>query len=54
MPGQPPVLIGREYWSPQQTQKDGYLYQAALQRLLTQPKSPWRRYPWNLQLDLGR
>ena len=44
-------LIGREFWSLSQTKRDGQLYRDAFQRLLSDPASPWNRYPWNL--DLG-
>ena len=44
-------LVGREFWSLAQTKRDGDLYRESYQRLLTDPASPWNRYPWNL--DLG-
>lgn len=44
-------LIGREFWSLTQTKRDGLSYQEAYNRLLTDPKSPWNRYPWDLHLD---
>ncbi len=43
-------LIGREFWSLSQTKRDGQLYRDAYQRLLTDPASPWIRYPWNTEL----
>lgn len=44
-------LIGREFWSTQQSQKDGHLHRAAFQKLLADPGSPWNRYAWELTLD---
>ncbi|HET8578986.1 MAG TPA: DUF1266 domain-containing protein [Methylomirabilota bacterium] len=44
-------LIGREFWSLDETAIHGWRYRAAYQRLLTNPESPWVRFPWNL--DLG-
>jgi len=44
-------LIGREFWSLRQTEKDGELYRASYQTLLSDPHSPWKRYPWNLSLE---
>jgi hypothetical protein len=44
-------LIGREFWSPEETARTGDLIRVAYRRLLIDPKSPWNRYPWNT--DLG-
>ena len=44
-------LIGREFWSLDQTQKDGQLMQAAYKRLLNNASSPWNRIPWALSLE---
>lgn len=43
-------LIGREFWSPTEMRRTGHLYQDALQRLLTDPQSPWVRLPWGTSL----
>jgi hypothetical protein len=43
-------LIGREFWSLQETATQGWRYRAAYQRLLTNPDSPWVRIPWTLEL----
>jgi hypothetical protein len=43
-------LIGREYWSLSQTQKDGQVMRAAYTRLLANASSPWKRIPWALDL----
>jgi uncharacterized protein DUF1266 len=44
-------LVGREFWSLEETMTHGWRYRAAYDRLLTNPESPWVRFPWNL--DLG-
>ena len=44
-------LIGRQFWSFQQTKDTGYLMEDAYQRLLDMPTSPWNRYSWNMNLD---
>jgi len=43
-------LIGREFWSYEQTRTTGAYYRAAYRRLLENPNSPWNRIPWNLDL----
>ena len=43
-------LIGRQYWSFEATQKDGWMYEDAVQRLLDMQSSPWNRYPWKMAL----
>ena len=44
-------LIGRKFWSFEQTRSNGYLYRQAYERLLHNPKSPWRRYGWDTHLE---
>ena len=44
-------LIGREFWSYEETEKNGHLYRDAYQRLLDNPVSPWNIYPWDMELD---
>lgn len=44
-------LIGRQFWSYQETKEGGYKFEDALQRLLDMPTSPWNLYPWNMNLD---
>jgi len=44
-------MIGRQYWSPEQHAENGHLYRQALERLLTDPASPWNRVPWDV--DFG-
>ncbi|GEM_PF-4254844 len=41
-------LIGREYWSLQQTEAKGARYEQAHQQLLSHPESPWKRLNWDL------
>ncbi len=43
-------LIGRQFWSLGQTQKDGWRYEDAIQRLLDMRSSPWNRYAWTMKL----
>jgi hypothetical protein len=43
-------LIGREFWSLSQTQKDGQAMRANYQNLLNDPRSSWNRIPWGLDL----
>src|ERR1035441_5125100 len=44
-------LIGREFWSLAQTQKDGQAMRAAYERLLSNSSSPWNRISWTLALQ---
>ena len=46
-------LIGRRFWSYQETKKEGWRYEDAVQRLLDMRDSPWNRYPWDLDLSEG-
>jgi hypothetical protein len=43
-------LIGREFWSREQTRQSGDLYRATYQTLISYPASPWNRHPWGLEL----
>ncbi len=43
-------LIGRQYWSYEDTKLCGYLYEDAYLRLLDMPSSPWNKLPWNMNL----
>jgi hypothetical protein len=43
-------LIGREFWSQDEMQKTGTQHRAAYKWLLRDPRSPWNRIPWNLDL----
>lgn len=44
-------LIGREYWSLEQTKINGERYRAIYERFVQDPGSPWNLNPW--ELDLG-
>jgi hypothetical protein len=44
-------LIGREFWSLDQTLKDGRQMRDTYTKLLVDPVSPWNRIPWTLDLE---
>lgn len=44
-------LIGREFWSLEETRRNGQLYRDIYAKLMDDPGSPWNRYPWQLDLD---
>jgi len=44
-------IIGRQFWSYQQTETKGYLFEDAYQRLVDMPSSPWNKYPWDIDLS---
>ena len=44
-------IIGRQFWSYEETQKNGYVFVDAYQRLLDMPSSPWNKYPWNMNMS---
>jgi hypothetical protein len=46
-------LIGFQFWSYKETVKKWAECEDAVQRLLDMPSSPWNKYPWNMNLDLG-
>ena len=46
-------LIGRAFWSLEETTRQGEQYEQAYKKLLTDPKSPWLRYEWNMNLTFG-
>jgi hypothetical protein len=43
-------LIGRQFWSYEDTKLWGYLYEDAFLRLLDMPSSPWNKLPWDMDL----
>jgi hypothetical protein len=43
-------IIGRQFWSYEETQKYGFMYEEAFQRLLEMRSSPWNIYPWDMNL----
>ncbi|MBI5191524.1 MAG: DUF1266 domain-containing protein [Nitrospirae bacterium] len=44
-------LIGRSFWSYEQTQHAGSLFRDDYQKLLSDPQSPWRLNPWDISLS---
>lgn len=47
-------LIGREFWSLEQTKKTGARFRAAFDKLSEDPSSPWNAIPWDTPLDIRR
>lgn len=45
-------LIGREYWSLQQTQLKGSRFQAIYDRFIREPSSPWNANAWDMRLGV--
>lgn len=43
-------LIGRRFWSYRQFKRSGLLFTMADKKLRTDPMSPWKTIPWNLEL----
>lgn len=43
-------MVGREFWSKQETDQTGSVYEKILRKLLTDPNSPWKTLPWNTSL----
>lgn len=43
-------LLGREFWSVVETNRDGHVYQKAYERLIQEEKSPWNKIIWDLPL----
>ena len=43
-------LIGRQYWSHEDTKLWGYQFEDAYLRLFDMPSSPWNKLPWNMDL----
>jgi len=44
-------LVGREFWSLNQTRIDGQQMRAIYRNLVNDPSSAWNRIPWNLSLE---
>lgn len=44
-------LLGREYWSEKQRPTTLQAMRETYRKLLTDPQSPWKLCPWNLNLD---
>jgi hypothetical protein len=45
-------LIGREYWSVQQTENNGARYHAIYERFFQDPNRPWNTNPWTMDLNV--
>lgn len=45
-------LIGREYWSPDQTQGSGNRFQSIYDQLVNDSSSPWNVNPWAMNLGV--
>jgi hypothetical protein len=43
-------LIGRYFWSYEETKQDGWKFKDAYMRLLDMPSSPWNRLSWDMDL----
>ncbi|UCC22009.1 MAG: DUF1266 domain-containing protein [Planctomycetota bacterium] len=43
-------LVGREFWSYEETANSGYRCEDACQRLSEMRDSPWNKYPWDMDL----
>jgi hypothetical protein len=46
-------LIGREYWSVQQTENNGARYRDIYERFLRDPSSPWNTNAWTMDLNVA-
>jgi hypothetical protein len=46
-------LIGREYWSLQETQLKGARFHAIYDSFLQNPSSPWNANPWAMDLRVA-
>jgi hypothetical protein len=44
-------LIGRRFWSGQETERSGWECEDAFRRLLDMRSSPWNRYDWDMDLS---
>jgi hypothetical protein len=44
-------LIGRQFWSYKQTRESGGDFKKAYHRLTTSAHSPWKKYPWDMDLS---
>jgi hypothetical protein len=46
-------LIGREYWSDEQTQQTGDKFQSNYERFTADHSSPWNQNPWTRDLGVA-
>jgi hypothetical protein len=47
-------LIGRDFWSTEQTQENGARFRAAYERLIQDPNGPWNVNPWTMDLGVAK
>jgi uncharacterized protein DUF1266 len=43
-------LVGREFWSHEEMDKNGQIYRDIETWLLKEPRSPWNQWPWGMEL----
>jgi hypothetical protein len=46
-------LIGRQFWSYEQTKKEGQVFRDIYRKLLANSSSPWNRNPWDMELSMN-
>ncbi len=46
-------LVGREFWSPEETDRTGRIYRNIQTRLVKEPRSAWNQLPWRMELGPG-
>ena len=46
-------LVGREFWSREETERTGQIYRDIEKWLVQEPRSPWKQLPWRMALDVG-
>jgi hypothetical protein len=44
-------MIGRQFWDPEEHVRTGQWFRNAMDRLLSDPDSPWNRVPWDLDFS---
>jgi len=47
-------LIGRQFWSVEQTQKNGERFRAIYQHFIADSGSPWNVDPWEMDLGVAK
>lgn len=47
-------LVGRQFWSSAETRKTGQYYRELEAWLVREPRSPWNRLAWNMDLGAGQ
>jgi hypothetical protein len=46
-------LVGREFWSREETDRTGQIYRDVESRLVKEPRSAWNKLPWRMNLGPG-